>query len=92
MKLKNSPGGVNARRINARERLQTTLLNQKSFLKAYHVALDDKTNENLTTTQSIIDTERGIVKIENEIQTLDKRIESMAHSMTRKNKKYRGVR
>lgn len=85
MKLGNSPGRVNSRRLGALNRLNVNLLKNQNALKA----LDLENPENV---QQQVNIERDSVRILNEIAILKTRITSPENALMYKNKKYKATR
>lgn len=87
MKLKNSPSGVNSRRIGAKKRLDLSLANAESKLKKLQEIPADK--QEVTYLDQYVSTERSIVRIKSEIAVLNSRIVTKDSALQNKSKKHR---
>lgn len=90
MKLKKSAGGVNLRRVGAKNRLKLTLAKNETALKALEDL--DVEKQQVDHMDRVVRMEREIVRIKNELDVLTNRIVSQDAAVQIKKKKYRAVR
>lgn len=86
MKLKNAPGAANLRRLVALKALEEDKERYKKQLDLFYEMPEDK---RALHQQKIVDIERDLERIDNEINSLKSKVVNKEHARSTKKKKHR---